>query len=284
VVVNGLIGARILISHESSFRRLYGVNAWDVFMILLNCFVFVLIGLEVNDIVEVMPWDSIFLNIFYAFVFWGAMMAVRMFWVFFKHSGFYLRNLSRWRASSSYVETLSQDLILGWAGIRGIVSLTVALAIPRFMNDGTLTPGRDLVIFLTFAVIMISLLVPGFSLPWLLNKLSLHRKESRGEIEKTRQYLAKVAEDEIHALHQNQKLNDEEKSFFNNYFNVRQLIFANAMEMGDRQIELLRRKVVQRQRQMLIGQWQGGQIDDHILKVLERELDLEETLTDRPEV
>ncbi|MBW5319470.1 Na+/H+ antiporter, partial [Escherichia coli] len=64
-------------------------------------------------------------------------------------------------------------LVIGWAGMRGVVSLASALAIPLTLSDGTAFPHRNLILFITFVVILITLVVQGLSLPWLIKGIKL---------------------------------------------------------------------------------------------------------------
>jgi NhaP-type Na+/H+ or K+/H+ antiporter len=72
-------------------------------------------------------------------------------------------------------------LVLGWAGMRGTVTLAGALSIPLFLPDGTPFPGRDIVIFLAFGVIAVTLLVQGTTLEYLIKRLGLREDQSRAK-------------------------------------------------------------------------------------------------------
>ena len=84
VVVNGLIGSRILLMHHSSLRRVLGYAAWDLFIILLNCFVFILIGLQLSTINSTLTAKTNGVIYRICFIDYFSMLIVRMIWVYAK--------------------------------------------------------------------------------------------------------------------------------------------------------------------------------------------------------
>lgn len=130
VVVNGLIGARILYTHHSSLRRVLGYAVWDISIILLNCLLFILIGLQVRTIAGEMPLNQIVTYSGYALFIAFAMSVVRMIWVYGRAAIFYVHALYRQGSSQVCPQILKEAAIIGWTGMRGIVSLAVALALP----------------------------------------------------------------------------------------------------------------------------------------------------------
>jgi len=93
-----------------------------------------------------------------------------------------------------------ERLVAGWSGMRGAVSLAAALALPLTTSTGQPFPHRHLIIFLTFAVILATLVGQGLSLPWLIRRLGLHRDDSqtqeelRGRLRATEAALARLEE------------------------------------------------------------------------------------------
>ena len=174
VVVNGLIGARILHHHHSSLRRILGYAVWDILIILLNCLVFILIGLQVRTIAAEMSIDQIIIYSGYALLIAFAMGVVRLIWVYGRAAIFYISALHHRNSSQLCPQILREAAIIGWAGMRGIVSLAVALALPFTLPNGMPLEGRNEVIFITFVSILITLLIPGLTLPTLIRWLKLH--------------------------------------------------------------------------------------------------------------
>jgi monovalent cation/hydrogen antiporter len=282
VVANGLIGSRVLMTHSSSLRRVVGVATWDIFIILLNCFVFILIGAQLGTIISEMSSKEFHLYIAYGVMITLMVMALRMAWVYIECSIAYYRGEKR-------PQMFKEAALIGWSGMRAIVSLAAALALPFTLSDGTPLPGRDDVIFMTFVVIMLSLLVPGLSLPvvikWL--KISHHSEHDskHGTAATLRKQLAHIAEKEIHRLHAIAHLNDEEKEFFTHYFHARQRVYEtpNVNPQQD-SLHSTRINILRVQREQLLKMWKNREIDDMHLRLLGRELDIEESLSARAEI
>ncbi len=278
VVVNGLIGSRVLLTHHSSLRRILGYASWDIFTILLNCFVFILIGLQLKAITQLMTNQEILLYTGYALLIAFAMLIVRMIWVFTKSGIAYLKALHRPKSSTICPQILRDAVIVGWSGMRGIVSLAAAIALPFKLPDGTLVEGRNEVIFITFLVILITLLLPGFSLPYLIRRLNIQHSSKHGESEKIRNELIKVSEKKLNHLLSSKKINEKEFEFLKAYFTSQHQILEMAHDkdasMGH--VEFARLYVIQAQRKKILDLWESNQIDDKLLKHLEDELDVVE--------
>src|SRR5262249_49148447 len=134
-----------------------------IFIILLNCFVFILIGLQLKSISQRLTSEEMFVYSLYALLFTAVMMLVRLFWVSAQATYCFIRSCEV--SSSQYVR---EGAILVWCGMRGIISLACAMALPLAQD------GRDAVVFITFEVILLTLVLPGFTLPTLLRWLHLH--------------------------------------------------------------------------------------------------------------
>lgn len=280
VVVNGLIGSQILLTHHSSQRRILGYAAWDIIVILLNCFVFILIGLQLSAITTAMTIQQIALLTAYALLITFAMIVVRMIWVYARSGISYLQALGDPKASKLCPQILRDAAIIGWSGMRGIVSLTAALALPLVLPNGMPLNGRNEVIFMTFAVIFITLLLPGFTLSPLIRAFKIHsHAESHGTVHRVRKQLAKTAEEKIHHLHASNTISDEERNFLTTYFNMQRNVFeiSTSEQKKFQNLESSRLKVIQEQRKKLLELWEQFEVDDKLLSHLEHELDLEET-------
>lgn len=285
VVVNGLIGARFLLTHHSSLRRVVGYAAWDTFIILLNCFVFILLGLQLGSITESMTLSEIYLYSFYAVAIVAAMCLLRMGWVY----GFALRDYFTKRSEGKFQEAsaiLQESAIVGWSGMRGIVSLAIALALPLTLLSGAPIVGRNVVVFMTFVVIVTTLVVPGLSLPFLLRLLNVPKATSSDGEKKIRHQLAKEAEDQLISLLNTFKINQSEFEFLKTYFSSqhRVLEMAHSAEKRMHHFESARLTVIQSLRTRLIEMWEQQEIDDHLLTHLENELDIVEVHIARAEL
>lgn len=284
VVVNGLIGARIIHAHHSSLRRVLGYAVWDVFIIFLNCLVFILIGLQVRTIVGEMNFYQIGLYTWYAILIASAMGVVRMIWVCARAAFFYTKALRNRDSSKLCPQILKESAIIGWTGMRGIVSLAIALALPFTLSNDMPLEGRNEVVFITFVVIFITLLVPGLTLPSLIRWLKLTPENKVNDESKLRKQLAQYAQERVDFFLESNEITPEEHKFLKNYFHLQHKALELAHEENRSNIELVRRKVIKFQRSKLVEFWKMHEIDDKLLTHLESELDMLETHTARAEL
>ena len=153
--------------------RLLKHGFWNVVSFLLNGLVFLFIGLELREVLAGLGPGTFWPLLSYGLLLSGASFAIRVGWVF--PSAYLARVLARWRGREQAQEPLDWRplLITSWAGMRGVVSLATALALPLVVRGGRPFPQRDAIIFLTFTVIAVTLLVQGLSLPWLVRRLGV---------------------------------------------------------------------------------------------------------------
>ena len=150
---------------------------WGLVIFWLNGIAFVLLGLQFPPLLAAVRGHySVTQLLGFTAVVSGAAVVARLAWMF---SGIYLP------AMASGVCTKparpASALVLGWAGMRGTVTLAGALSIPLFLPDGAPFPGRDIVIFLAFGVIAVTLLVQGTTLEPLIKRLGLREDQTRAQ-------------------------------------------------------------------------------------------------------
>ena len=158
---------------------------WDVVIFLLNGLVFILIGLEFPKVIKSLNNVDILPLIAYSFLISLVMLLLRILWMF-GHS----RNLRkeidkrlampeqfRFKLYSDEKIDWKNSLIIGWSGMRGIVSLASALALPVTLDNGTAFPQRDTLIFISVVVVLITLVVQGLSLSLLVSWLKVDEKD-----------------------------------------------------------------------------------------------------------
>ncbi len=283
VVVNGLILSHIYVKHLPALRRVLAVTPWDIFIMLLNCFVFILIGLQLRRIAESMPSNQMITYALYSVFITAALIVVRMIWVYTEYGILYLRAKYNPHLCHFCPQIFREGAILGWSGMRGIISLTAALALPLVYRDNSNILERDAAIYMAFIVILLTLLIPGFTLSPLLKWLNIHPLSQTYAVAHHRKRLLEVAEQEIQAF---AELTDEERALLLNYFNSRHRILEVASSMEDqlKTLEIARQQTLQAQRQLLLQMWENKEIDDKLLKQLELELDLEESFSIRAEI
>jgi CPA1 family monovalent cation:H+ antiporter len=183
--VLAVVSAGLVISWQSSEifsyeTRIRNHAVWDTVIFLLNGFIFIIIGLEMPSILDDLGAYTMDDLLFYGGLVAGVTIVVRILWVFgASYSLFKGAN----KNSPDLGDTWKNVLIVAWTGTRGVVSLATALALPLVLADGTPFPHRSLILFLAFAVIFVTLVVQGLSLPLLIRLLRVkphqHAEEER---------------------------------------------------------------------------------------------------------
>ena len=142
--------------------RLNMVSVWHTLIFVMNALVFVLIGLDLPEIVRGLGDLSLLQAVKYGLLTGVVVILIRLMWVF---ATAHIPPLFAKPGQRGPSPGWKNPLIIGWEGMRGVVSLATALSIPLYMNDGKAFPHRDLIIFITFVVILITLVFQGLTLP-----------------------------------------------------------------------------------------------------------------------
>ncbi|PWN72286.1 Na+/H+ antiporter [Chryseobacterium phosphatilyticum] len=150
---------------KTGTTRINMTGVWNTLIFVMNAFVFVLIGLELPDIVNGLGEISVMKGIEYGLIISCIVIAVRLLWIYpVAHIPRWLSEKARRDPSPGW----KNPLIIGWAGMRGVVSLATALSIPVMMNSQAEFPMRNLIIFITFVVIFVTLVFQGLTLPLII--------------------------------------------------------------------------------------------------------------------
>ncbi len=286
VVTNGLVGSLTILSHPAPLRRILGFVMWDIYSILLNCFIFILIGLQLKLLVSEMSLNEIIRNAGYGVLITFCLIVVRMIWVYTKSLIYYFHLRKDLESDASGSESIREAALVGWSGMRGIVSLTAAMALPLTLPNGIELAGREEVIFITFVVILSTLLMTGLTLPLLIHWLNLNYSEGGGNEHHVRKELMKVVQEKIGLLHVAHVVTDTEAKFLSNYFKIQHeaLEISASSHKKLQDLENLRLELIREQRKRLLEIWKRGKISDKELSQLEHELDLEEIRLARAEL
>lgn len=279
VIAAGLVGARCLSTQYTAEARILGWSTWQVITLLLDALVFMLIGSQLHGIVNSIARATLPQMLLYAMLLTGVCMAVRMVWMF---PGAYLPRLfdqAVLRRKVSYPPWRGV-IVAGWCGMRGIVSLVAALALPLTLPDGSDFPYRDEIIFLTFAVTLATLVLPGLTLAPLMRWLGIGGDAHVQEEEHlARRETAQAAIRTIAALEQDALLTPEVAAHLKHDFESR-LHHASPVGLvlayGDDPYLIGRRAALEAQRQRLMQLLREQRISDEILHEIEREIDYEE--------
>src|SRR6185437_6589925 len=168
-------------SHElfSFESRLQSQSVWNVLVFLLEGVVFILIGLQLPAIVRGLGEYSLQAAIGYGVAISVVTILVRIAWVY---PGAWLpRLISKKIRRREPSPGWKPVFLIGWSGMRGVFSLASALAIPITLTDGAAFPHRDMILFVTFCVILSTLVLQGLTLPLLIRWLKIEVKENEEE-------------------------------------------------------------------------------------------------------
>ncbi len=145
---------------------------WDVIIFLLNGLIFLLIGLEFPVVLREMNDAQVWPFIGYAFIIALTALAIRMVRVYLQQFNLQRAFKGRRPISKDALFDSKTSFIITWSGMRGIVSLAIAIGLPVTLDQGDPFPMRNELIFISIAVVLFSLLGQGLSLPWIVRKLS----------------------------------------------------------------------------------------------------------------
>lgn len=185
VVSGGLFMASRQLTFLNSTSRIRGFSVWESFIFILNGIVFLIIGLELPDIVSGLRTEGIPLQtaIGYGVLVTVVLIVSRMISSFAAIVATRIFRPSVAPQTTSVRQRFLIPLLMGWTGMRGVVSLAAALAIPLTLEDGSKFPHRNLILFITFIAILLTLLVQGLTLPYFIQRSRIFDSISEEENE-----------------------------------------------------------------------------------------------------
>ena len=261
--------------------RLQGLAVWEIVQYLLNALLFVLIGLQLPVVVDALGGFSTTRLLGYAALMSLTVIALRFAWVFvvLLAPKWVARRVSSWRGA----------VFLSWAGMRGAVSLAAALALPLETDAGTPFPGRDLILFLTFSVILATLVGQGLTLPLIIRLLRLEDDgvEDR-EDAKARIHAAEAALVRLEELVAEEWVRDDTAERMRGAYRFRTTRFTarfddeddGMIESRSQDYQRLRRELLDAERQALGDLRRSGAISNDVWLRVARDLDLEDQRLD----
>ncbi|MFT3679699.1 MAG: Na+/H+ antiporter [Ferruginibacter sp.] len=271
-----------IFTHQS---RIMAYAVWDVVVYILNGLIFVLIGLQLRSVlagINDYPTTSLIL---YGLAISFVVIIIRFIWVV--PAALIPRALSKKIRTKEAFDPRNL-VVFGWAGMRGVVSMAAALALPLTLPNGAEFPHRNLIIYLVFCVILSTLVILGLTLPWVIRKLGIKPHSVAAEEYDVR---TQVVTNTISHIEENLSLLQDEllhniKSKYEvkynrlqktdlpaNYFGKGQTLAGNIFnEFTQLQIDL-----IGVERNTLDQLHRNGQASEEIIRKIERELDLEES-------
>lgn len=275
----GIRGSRVLTVQP----RLQGSFIWEIVDFLVNAILFVLIGLQLRSVVRGLADYSAGAVAGYAAAVVAVVIGSRF--VYFFTMPYLIRAIDRRSAQRAKRASASWRIVMAWSGMRGAVSLAVALAIPTSTSAGPF-PQRDLIIFLTFVVILVTLVVQGLSLPAMIRATKVCDGGAEADEELHARLVAtKAALKQIDAVADEEWTRDDTIERMRGLYQFRkQRLAARAGKIEDEGYEdqsqayqQLVRSVLAAQREALLTLRSEGSLSNEAWNRLQRELDLEES-------
>jgi len=264
--------------------RLQGFMTWEILDFLINATLFVLVGLQLRTVVDGLDGISASTLAGYALAVSGIVIATRLVWSF--TMPYVIRLLDRRPSQRARRVGARPRLVIAWSGMRGAVSLAAALAIPLETDAGAAFPQRDLIIFLTFAVIFGTLVLQGLTLGPLIRWLGIS-DDGADEQEEVRARLVatRAALEQLDVLAAEDWTRDDTVERMRALYEYRSRRFgAQAGKVEDDGYEdraLTYQRMVQSvlvaQRESLVQLRDEGLISNEVMNRVVREFDLEES-------
>lgn len=285
VVAAGLYLGWRLPEHLPAASQLLGRATWRMVDFILNGAVFLLIGLQLSTVLAGLKVDYSWPQLLgWAAAISGLVIVLRPLWIFpVTHTQRWLIPGLKERDPAPPWPVIAT---LSWAGVRGVVSLAAALALPLRLPDGRPFPERELLVFLTFAVILATLVVQGLSFPWLVRTLGLTEPQPLDVQEKeARAALAKAALAEVDRRANEGRWNEHAlqsvRSLYHEHLEATHDELADTFGWSPRveravSARQLQRAALNAERRELLRLRRVGTVNDEILRRLGEELDVEE--------
>ena len=263
--------------------RLQGIFFWDLLIYFLEGFIFLVTGLQARTLLAQMEATSLRALVLAVLLTVATVIAARFMWVF------PATYLPRWLSPSLAKRDPSPPwrsvFMVAFVGVRGVVSLAAALAIPLNVASGAPFPYRDFILFITFGVIIVTLVGQGLLLPrivrWLgLASVSADERQREQAAERTARSAAlEVAQDRLHQLAVDSPIPPETLAILRARHEYRvgglPRNMADGVEAASIAAEL-RTELITAEREYIYGLLRDGRITDEARRRIERELDLEE--------
>ena len=292
VVVAALIlGQRS--THAGYETRLQDQAVWKAVQLVLESFAFLMIGLQLPTVIGELAGISASVIVASSVAVLATVIVVRIVWVY--TFAYLPRMLSARIRERETAPTVAQVFVVAWAGMRGVVSLAAAFAVPLTTLSGAPFPGRPHIVFLTFVVVIGTLLLHGLTLPWLIRRLGVQGDEARTDA------IAAAAAQEKAAIAAADRLDElladpetaevhERAADVLRAWNTRRRNSAwerlgrTEEEIGESPTSAFRRlrlEMLAAERAAFIAERDSGHIDDEVLRSVLHGLDLEEATLNR---
>jgi len=283
VVACGLFLSRRSVTFFSPAVRIQIWSVWESLNYILNGLVFVLIGLQLPAIRNSIQGYSLSALVLDGAVFSVLLILLRLVWTY---PGAFLSWIIRTRIGhqSENPPPLRSIFVIGWTGMRGVVALAAALSLPTLLADGTPFPQRNVIVFLTFCVIFVTLVLQGITLPPLVRALGLAGAAGPNcEEREARRIVTEAAVS--HLEDARQRDTEPSAAIYDDlvrHYRQRLASLQSRPESRDDAAEHDRQlglslEAMRVERETVIRLRDEGRINDEVLRRIERELDLSES-------
>ena len=265
--------------------RIQALAFWGVLIFVLEALLFILVGQQLPSILGSLGEYSLAQVLLYAVLIYAAVLAARFAWFF---STPYLHPVFDRLLRTRYLRAPWQErLVMSWSGMRGGVSLAAALAVPVTIG-GERFEGRDLILFLTFAVILATLVLQGLTLPLLIRALRLKDDGNEGKLMELRARLegARAALSRLERISEDERVPPGAKQQMRDNYEGRIRRYEGGIEAGGTTDEYAessaawrdwRRALIGAEREAILSLRDRGEISPEVMRRIERDLDLEES-------
>jgi Na+/H+ antiporter len=273
--------------------RLQDNAVWKALQLILESFAFLMIGLQLPMVIGELKGITAAVILISSSAVLATVILVRIVWVFV--FAYLPRVLFKHIREREPAPTPAQVFVVAWAGMRGVVSLAAAFGVPMTTLSGAPFPGRPQLVFLTFVVVIGTLLLHGLTLPWLIRRLGVQGDEARTDAiaaAAAQDKAARAAADRLDEVLAEEDATDvhERAADVLRGWNTRRRNSAwerlgrNEEEIGESPAAAFRRlrlEMLAAERATFIAERDSGQIDDEVLRNVLRGLDLEEATLNR---
>jgi len=281
VVSGGLFMSHKRLIFLNSESRVRGYSFWESFVFILNGLVFFAIGLDLTEIIEGLKTAGIPIR---TGLYYGVM--VTAFIIFIRIVSSYIAQLSTFlfrrsilSSNFSFRRHWKIPLVLGWTGMRGVVTLAAAFSIPVYLDDGSKFPQRELILFISFVVIILTLFVQGLTLPYIFKQFNVNGMipDSQSEEEKSKELRNEMLRQSI--THMKEKHHEHiSKSLFlaNTIAQWEKKLEATEEQLLNVKTKKIYIELLNTQREFLIEKNKEAHIDEDLIRKQTYLIDLEE--------
>jgi monovalent cation/hydrogen antiporter len=293
--VVAVVVAALMLGHRSTHAgyatRLQDTAVWKAVQLILEAVAFLLIGLQLPGVVRAMRGMPASTLVWSSVAVFMTVLLVRIVWIYV--FTYVPRALFAGSREGDPKPTPSQVFVVAWAGMRGVVSLAAAFAVPMTTLSGAAFPGRPQIVFLTFVVVIGTLLLHGLTLPWVIRILGVQSDDAHRDavtLAAAQDRAARAAADRLDQLLSDDRQHgeahvQESAAKILEHWNERRRNAAwerlgrSNKEIGESPTSAFKRmrlEMLAAERKTFIEERDAGRIDDEVLRGALRGLDLEE--------